>query len=433
MAGAKIPGPLREWGDSPPWGGSGAPVGRASARPDILDRPGFDPETTARAGVRLPWNQAGKPFYADAGELLDELLAQTEQLTEFVDLQELIKRLLGPQCFVLGVVYGVGENFVVSILDLLEMIKTLLLAELYDATRRNPGWTAWRPGGIAMYLTAQLLNEYLGEEIHQAAQERDALMAEIARVFEHPGDFFGAMQDQYVEKFKRLVTLGADPSPESQFQAGRVFGEILMDVLAVIGAGAALAKVASKMPRLLKLAGKIKGRIAHRVSVGAGKAEVSVSRTGPPPKKPASPPPRKEPKVELAPTAAATAYIEELRALGLDPQQVRMGSNGKVAVIGRSMDSIRNSTKVLKDVEIFDGDMIPSAAKAEFGLLKKKYGRLTDEQLRATLMYDENLKWAKKLKEQGYTVVDLGSPAGATSSVFYEMEKAVLSSVWSAQ
>ncbi len=300
MAGSKARGPLREWGDSPPWGGSGAPVDRSSARPDFLDRGGFDPETTALAGVRLPWNQPGKPFFADAGELLDELLGQLRQLTESVDLEKLIQRLLGPQCFTLGVVYGVGENFVVSVLDLMGMFKTLLLAELYDSTRRNPGWTVWQPGGVAKYLTAQMLNEYFGEELHQAAEERDALWAEIKRVFENPGDFFGGMRDQYVKKFNRLLALSADPSPESQFQAGRVFGDLLMDVLVVIGAGAAVAKVASKVPRLLKLAGKLKGKVALRRAVGAGEAEVSASRGGPPTTKRASPPPRKEPKVEVA-------------------------------------------------------------------------------------------------------------------------------------
>ena len=273
MAGSKTPGPLREWGDSPPWGGYGAPVDRPSARPAFLDsNNGFDPETTALAGVRLPWNQPGRPFYSDAGELLDELLAQLEQLTEFVDLQELIQRMLGPQCFVLGVVYGVGENFVVSILDLLDMVKMLLLAELYDSTLRNPGWTVAQPGGLARYLSAQTLNLYFGEDLRLAAEGRDELLAELKRVFEHPGDFFGAMQDQYVVKFKRLLALGADPSPESQSQAGRVFGEILLDVLAVIGIGAAVAKVASKMPRLLKLAGKIRGKVSHRSTVGAGGA-----------------------------------------------------------------------------------------------------------------------------------------------------------------
>ena len=320
MAGSKARGPFREWGDSPPWGGSGALVDRSSARPDFLDRGGFDPETTALAGVRLPWNQPGKPFFADAGELLDELLGQLRQLTESVDLEKLIRRLLGPQCFVLGVVYGVGENFVVSILDLMGMFKTLLLAELYDSTRRNPAWTVWQPGGIARYLTAQMLNEYFGEELHQAAEERDALVAEIKRVFANPGDFFGGMRDQYVKKFNRLLALSADPSPESQFQAGRVFGDLLMDVLAVIGTGAAVAKVASKVPRLLKLAGKLKGKVALRSAVGAGEAEVAASRSGPPATKRASSS-AKEPKPAAAETPATDPAViaKHKQELGLDP------------------------------------------------------------------------------------------------------------------
>ena len=352
MAGSKARGPLREWGDSPPWGGSGAPIGRSSARPDFLDRGGFDPETAALAGVRLPWNQPGKPFYADAGELLDELLGQFRQLTESVDLKKLIERLLGPQCFVLGVVYGVGEGFVVSVLDLMEMVKTLLLAELYDSTRRNPGWTAWQPGGIAKYLTAQMLNEYFGEELHQAAEERDALVAEIKRVFEHPGDFFGAMQDQYVEKFNRLLALGADPSPESQFQAGRVFGELLMDVLAVIGAGAAVAKMASKMPRLLKLAGKLKGKVARRSAIGAGEAEATASRSGSAAAKRTSPPPRERKPPRFALSEDKFKYF--FGKVDPPPEALKMADPKKFQQLKHNYDRSRQLNKVLGDIGIDD-------------------------------------------------------------------------------
>lgn len=38
-------------------------------------------------------------------------------------------------------------------------------------------------------------------------------------------------------------------------------------------------------------------------------------------------------------------------------------------------------------------------------------------------MFKENQAWAKKLVDQGYTVVDVDNPSNEKTSPFYEMEK----------
>ena len=264
VPGSKAPGPLREEGEATP--PPGAPRNRPSVRPGFDGPSGFDPETTPLAGIRLPWNQAGRPFFDSAFDLLKELLRQAGQVTQSTHLVKLLQRLMGPQCFTLGVVYGMGENFAVSAVELLKLIRMLLLAELHDVTTRTLASEGAPLGGIVQYLPGQSLRQFLGGEMDDAVREREALMAEILHIFRQPAEFFGGLANEYVDKFNRYRTLAGDSAPESQFQAGRVFGDLLMDALTAIGTGG--AAVASKTPRLLRLARALEGKLARRGKAG---------------------------------------------------------------------------------------------------------------------------------------------------------------------
>ena len=49
------------------------------------------------------------------------------------------------------------------------------------------------------------------------------------------------------------------------------------------------------------------------------------------------------------------------------------------------------------------------------------------EQIKTTLAYAENKDWAQYLKDNGYTILDIGNPNMINeSSAFYDMEKLVL-------
>ncbi|MGB4775654.1 MAG: hypothetical protein WBP45_10800 [Daejeonella sp.] len=123
-------------------------------------------------------------------------------------------------------------------------------------------------------------------------------------------------------------------------------------------------------------------------------------------------------------------------------QQVKNGTNGKVAVIGRKMNGyVKTVAEKLKlqgkNVEIFDKGYFPDGyefnidgqmkswvdIENDFTALKQQYVTIPDDALKNTLMYKANQAWAQKLKTQGYTVIDIGYPTGETSiSVFYNME-----------
>jgi hypothetical protein len=79
----------------------------------------------------------------------------------------------------------------------------------------------------------------------------------------------GNIGAEYVEKWKRFEALSSQQTLSARFHAGRTFGEVLLDVLALIGGGATAVKAASKIPRLAKLAGKLP-RLPHNRASGPG-------------------------------------------------------------------------------------------------------------------------------------------------------------------
>ncbi len=272
MPGASTPGPIRECGGDALWTAALVPLDRPSVHPDFGNPGGFDPETTALWGIRLPWNQPGQPFYDDAGELLETLLARFEQIADAPDLEKILRHLLGPQCFAIGAVDGIGAEFVAGVPEMLQVVEMLLRAELYDATRRNPASITWQPGGIVRFLTAQTLYDHFGDLLREAAEERDALVGEIMAVCESPGDFFPSADAANLRKFKRFVGLGSDSTFESQYQSGRMFGELLFAVLQMIESKAAAPKAISRIPDLAALAESMAGESARfQIDMATGK------------------------------------------------------------------------------------------------------------------------------------------------------------------
>ena len=157
-------------------------------------------------------------------------------------------------------------------------------------------------------------------------------------------------------------------------------------------------------------------------------------RTGPPAVTPSQ---LKKVRDEIEnPTRAklTTKELSGFEASGLKAAQIREGSADKIAIIGRNMggpgqpgvrDYAAGLTEKGYKVEVFDGNMIPTAAKSEFTELTKA-GRLSDSELVNTKMYAANREWAQKLVDQGYTVVDIGNPYQKGLSPFYEMEKSII-------
>jgi len=89
---------------------------------------------------------------------------------------------------------------------------------------------------------------------------------------------------------------------------------------------------------------------------------------------------------------------------GIKPVRVRPGTNGKVAVIGRSMnDAVNPYAQGLAeqgyDVETFDGDKISDSARNQWKDLKDKFSPdyVPDDQVQQSQLFQENQSWASKL------------------------------------
>lgn len=151
-------------------------------------------------------------------------------------------------------------------------------------------------------------------------------------------------------------------------------------------------------------------------------------------------------------TAVATSgtFVEGESISGKVILQVKNGSNGKIAVIGRKMAGhvevvgaeLRASGL---DVELFNAecqrnnlfnikghDYTWEEIETDFRNLNGQYqvdnnGWITNEELPNTLMYQANEVWANKILNQGYTIIDMGVPPGVTTpSVFYNMEQSTI-------
>jgi hypothetical protein len=133
-------------------------------------------------------------------------------------------------------------------------------------------------------------------------------------------------------------------------------------------------------------------------------------------------------KKATEPIKDALKELEEV----LQPKRILPGTNGKYAVIGRTMGNtsekgVRDVEKALSknfSVEIFDDGLIPDRAHLDFAEWKKKFsdGRIPDHEIPNTLMFNANKEWAEKIKNEGYTIIDIGNSHNKTPSVFYEME-----------
>lgn len=119
---------------------------------------------------------------------------------------------------------------------------------------------------------------------------------------------------------------------------------------------------------------------------------------------------------------------------GIKATRILPGSANRIAIIGRPMPAVRGYAKALRrsgghrSTEIFDGHVISRSAKKEFKRLKREFGEnIPPEVLQKSKMYNENLKWAQKLQQDGYTIVDIGDPYQLETSKrgpspFYRLE-----------
>ena len=158
----------------------------------------------------------------------------------------------------------------------------------------------------------------------------------------------------------------------------------------------------------------------------------------------------------------ASKVTRKLVAYDINIENVRPGTNGKYAVIGRSMSEVEKVANQLKslgaDVEILDDKWLGGKTYEidgySFTNLKgieveidtrrwtikeciydmnnsKHYirtdGWIAEVEIIETPMYKFNQKWIDDIRDNGYEIIDIGNPLNSEKlSPFYEMEKTTL-------
>ena len=127
--------------------------------------------------------------------------------------------------------------------------------------------------------------------------------------------------------------------------------------------------------------------------------------------------------------------------VGISIKQIKKGTNGKYAIIGRSMGNaqitgVKDVYAELKnvknlDAEIFDASSLQGIWKTKFDDAVAEFAektenwtkKLTNQELLQLKMYKLNKEWAQHLVDEGYTVLDMGDFNNLGFSAFYSMEK----------
>ena len=206
--------------------------------------------------------------------------------------------LLGSHSFSAGVSYGLFENLALSVAGAADMLKTFALAEWWASRYGGTGAARIRAQismatipvvGPTLVAASMLSRPFaLEHKAREAYEEREAIMEAVGHVFTHPKDFLGKLVDSQVARFREFKACMAEESLAGSFQAGKLLGELLFDVLMAIDLVGGLAKLALAVPRvarftekLAKLAGEL--RTAKRLEKAAAK---DAELLDPPPKTP---------------------------------------------------------------------------------------------------------------------------------------------------
>lgn len=196
-------------------------------------------------GPKMPTQAHEKSIFTINLEF-EHQLKQLQRAFHWIEIQPLAVVILGDRAFSLGVVYAIGEDFVTTIVELAKLMKLVVFADLYrELCLYDQDW-------YLSPVTGFLVSKWCRQEVTEARKDLDELIAFISDAMSHPGKLINKLSDEYVIKYNRFLELWQKPILSDLFEAGRLFGEVLLAVIGLVCMVKGAASLTAKLPRLLK-------------------------------------------------------------------------------------------------------------------------------------------------------------------------------------
>jgi hypothetical protein len=277
-----------------PAGGTGPGYARCPGPSGTGFASGRAPDPFSPAGRAVqPWEAAAE--YAKFE--LDRARENIGRAVTWDALRSVAFQALGPKSFGLGACYGMVKNPAMSVVGLVQLQRMLIEADLYERLTHRVSWKMMLTPGCVLglpqlYEVGFNLMRFAGviniDDLKRSYEAREALIKNVEEMIDHPVDALGKMTDQmkasYLAKWNRFRELMKQPDLKSQFEAGEIFGDVLMEVvmlvLTAISVAGAAAKLAAKVPQLVRLANLIKGARAAEAGGAAAEAAEGVKGSG---------------------------------------------------------------------------------------------------------------------------------------------------------
>jgi len=255
-----------------PAGPSGPGHFRSAERYSSASSP-LDPLSPA---ARQQPPQTARP--ADSSSILEILRAESWEQLKWLALA-----VLGPASHELGICYGLAEGGWGIIAGLLDVLKMLVLEGLYQHAHRS--WQ-WGLLDLPDYLAGRAADYLMHSQLEAAHLQYEALKAQFALVLKDPRAFFGGIWNAEVqahtEKWNRYKWLLGHRTLANEFQAGRIEGQVLLEVILLLatvvdGVGLALkgAKALGEIPELMRLARSVRSAREAEAVLAARRLEAA--------------------------------------------------------------------------------------------------------------------------------------------------------------
>jgi hypothetical protein len=217
------------------------------------------------------------------------VLEEVKNAADWDSLNKTTAPLLGQVCFEAGVLVGAGESLAGDVRNLLGLLKMLALAAIYVRTR-TPSTLVVDPLAAVMVLAVKYIPAF-GDETKAAYDELQKMMEDLFKIAKHPLDFISAVGKNAWKGAQKdlndLAFYANQNTDTSEFEAGRIAGRVLYQViqaiLLVVGTAEVVAKLASKIPALMEVAGIVnkggdleKLTALSKVEEGGGAAEAAA-------------------------------------------------------------------------------------------------------------------------------------------------------------